>query len=65
MTYLLDTNVISEVRKRQRCDPHVYRWWSKVRDSELHLSVLVVGEIRKGIEGVRGKDPQQALQSPG
>lgn len=60
MTYLLDTNVISEVRKRERCDPHVYGWWGRVRDSELHLSVLVVGEIRKGIETVRGKDPRQA-----
>ncbi len=60
MSYLLDTNVISEVRKQERSDRNVHRWWSGVRDSELHLSVLVLGEIRKGIEGVRGKDPQQA-----
>ncbi len=60
MSYLLDTNVISEVRKRKRCDRHVRRWWDQVRDRQLHLSVLVLGEIRKGIEGVRGKNPEQA-----
>ena len=60
MTYLLDTNVISEVRKKKRCDRHVRRWWGGVRDSELHLSVLVLGEIRRGIESVRRKDPSQA-----
>ena len=60
MTYLIDTNVISEVRKKDRCDPNVRRWWSRVRDTDLHLSVLVLGEIRKGIEVVRRKNPQQA-----
>ena len=60
MSYLLDTNVISEIRKQERSDRNVYRWWSGVRDAELHLSVLVLGEIRKGTEGVRGKDPKQA-----
>ena len=60
MTYLLDTNVISEVRRKERCDRHVSRWWAGVRDSELHLSVLVLGEIRRGIETVKRKDPPQA-----
>ena len=65
MRFLLDTNVISEVRKRDRCDPNVLQWWSEVRDEDLCLSVLVVGEIRRGIEGIRGKDQQQveALES--
>lgn len=61
MKYLLDTNVISEVRKKQRRDPHVGRWWSRVRDSEIYLSVLVLGEIRKGIEIARRKDLQKAV----
>jgi len=58
--YLIDTNVISEVRKRERCDPHVARWWATVADADLFLSVLVLGEVRQGIERVRTRDKSQA-----
>ena len=60
MSYLIDTNVISEIRKGDRCHPAVAAWWSKVGDDEIYLSVLTTGEIRKGIENVRRRDPDAA-----
>lgn len=60
MNYLIDTNIISEVRKGKRCDPNVASWYEKIEDASLYLSVLVIGEIRKGIERIRLKDPVQA-----
>lgn len=58
--YLLDTNVISEIRKQRRCDTNVARWYETVESAELFLSVLVLGEIRKGVENVRKRDARQA-----
>ena len=58
--YLLDTNVVSELRKRERCDENVTNWYTSVSDDELFLSVLTLGEIRKGIELIRDRDPDQA-----
>lgn len=60
MTWLVDTNVISEVQKRDRCHPAVAVWWTSVEDRDLFLSVLTLGEIRRGIEGVRSRDPTRA-----
>ena len=60
MRCLIDTNIISEVRKGDRCDPNVARWYESLEDDSLYLSVLVLGEIRKGIELVRPRDPSQA-----
>lgn len=60
MTWLIDTNVISEVRKRGRCHPNVARWWNGVRREDLFLSVVTLGEIRRGIESIRPRDPVQA-----
>ena len=60
MNYLIDTNIISEVRKGRRCDPNVASWYEKIEDASLYLSVLVIGEIREGIERVRSKDNAQA-----
>lgn len=60
MTYLIDTNVISEVRKGGRCDPAVAAWWRTVDDADLFLSVLVLGEIRQGLERLRGRDAVRA-----
>ena len=59
--YLLDTNVVSELRKRERCDENVTAWYARVSDDELFLSVLTLGEIRKGIELIRDRDPNQAV----
>lgn len=55
MSWLLDTNVVSEIRKGKRGDPGVVRWASG-RDDEAWLSVLTVGEIRRGIELKRRRD---------
>ena len=60
MTYLLDTNVLSELPKGPRCNAHVATWFSGVADEALCPSVLVVGEIRGGIEAVRRRDPRRA-----
>ena len=58
--YLLDTNIISEIRKGPRCHPNVAAWYSNLEEESLYLSVLVLGEIRKGIEGLRGRDAWKA-----
>lgn len=60
MTWLVDTNIISEVRKGPRCHPGVAAWWAAVEDRDLFLSVLTLGEIRRGIEGIRHRDPAKA-----
>jgi predicted nucleic acid-binding protein len=49
MSYLLDTNVVSEL-VRKKPSPRVVRWFDEVPDDALHLSTLTVGEIRKGVE---------------
>lgn len=58
MSYLVDTNVISELR-RKRPDPNVADWFTKRSASSLFLSVLTLGEIRKGIE--KYTDPERRL----
>jgi predicted nucleic acid-binding protein len=58
--YLLDTNVVSELRKGQRANPNVLAWFLTVDDDDLFISVLVLGEIRSGIERIRSSDPAQA-----
>ena len=60
MSYLLDTNVISELRKGPRASPAVLRWFAAVADEDLRLSVVVVGELRQGVERVRRRDPTSA-----
>ncbi len=60
MNYLIDTNIISEVRKGVKCDPNVAAWYESIADADIYLSVLVLGEIRKGIERARPKDSDQA-----
>lgn len=60
MNYLLDTNIISEVRKGAKCDSNVAAWYDSIDDADIFLSVLVLGEIRKGVERARPRDPAQA-----
>ena len=59
--YLLDTNVVSELRKAK---PHgaVIRWIKDVPESELHLSAVTIGEIQAGIEMTRTQDPAKAIE---
>ncbi len=60
MTYLIDTNVVSELRKRERCHPAVADWFAGVAADEVFLSVLTLGEIRRGIELIRRRDEPSA-----
>jgi len=57
--YLLDTNVVSELRKAR---PHgaVVAWLEAVPDAELHLSAMTLGEIQAGIEITREQDAAKA-----
>ena len=59
--YLLDTNVLSELRKRKR-NPNVANWVRTVPGSELHLSTITFFEIERGIESQRRTDPAFAKQ---
>lgn len=60
MSYLIDTNVLSELR-RKAPDPGVVSWFSQRPPGTLYLSVLTLGEIRKGIEGVAEAARRQPL----
>jgi predicted nucleic acid-binding protein len=60
VSLLLDTNIVSELRKGLRANPDVRAWFETINDFEIHLSVLTVGEVRRGIENIRTKDPKQA-----
>ena len=59
MTYLLDTVVLSEMRKRKP-DANVLSWLDSVANSELHLSVITCAEIERGIERQRAENPSFA-----
>ncbi len=65
MSFLLDTNVISELRKDDRTHPGVASWFAERADEEVFLSVLTVGEIRRGIENVRRRDLDTAAALDG
>jgi hypothetical protein len=60
LTFLVDTNVISELRKGTACNKNVARWYASVDGNDLYLSVLVLGEIRKGVESLRRRDAGRA-----
>jgi toxin FitB len=57
--YLLNTNVVSELRRQK---PHgaVLAWLSSVADSDLHLSTVTIGELQAGVELTREQDPAKA-----
>jgi toxin FitB len=60
VSFLLDTNVVTELRKGPRIHPGVATWIASVDDAALHLSVLVAGELRSGVERLRPRDPASA-----
>lgn len=60
MSYLIDTNVLSELRKRTP-DAQVVRWLSERPATTLYLSVLTLGELRKGIEALPEGDRKRSL----
>jgi predicted nucleic acid-binding protein len=59
--YLLDTNVVSELRRPR---PHgaVLAWLREVADSDVHLSAVTIGEVQAGIEITREQDPGKAAE---
>lgn len=63
--YLLDTNVVSELRKGGRANATVVDWFAEVPEESLFISVLTVGELRRGIESIRRRDPDGASSLDG
>ena len=59
MNYLLDTNVVSETRK-PRPDPNVVTWLTSVSRSDMFISAMVIGELRRGVEMLYRRDRQRA-----
>lgn len=59
--WLLDTNVISEVRKA-RPHPGVLAWLERQPRADLFLSAATIGEIQRGVETIRGNNPDKALE---
>ncbi len=60
MKYLLDTNVILELAAKQP-NPHVLEWIDEVDSSMLYLSVITIGEIRKGVEKLETSKRKPAI----
>jgi toxin FitB len=61
--YLVDTNIISEARKGVRANPVVRTFWKSINPDDLYLSVVTMGELRRGVENLRhrGDDAQADL----
>ena len=60
MKFLLDTNIIAEIRKGSRANARVRSWFAALEADAILLSVVTIGEIRRGIENVRRRDPLAA-----
>lgn len=60
MNVLLDTNVLAELRKGSRANPGVRAWFNALEPDAIRLSVVTIGEIRRGIESIRRRDPAAA-----
>lgn len=60
MSYLVDTSVLSEARKGVRANAGVVSWFAEVADHELYVSVLTVGELRRGIDRIARRDASAA-----
>ena len=60
MSYLIDTNVLCELVKKTP-NKQVVKWLKKVPDDKLCISVITLGEIRKGIEGLPKSKKKEKL----
>jgi toxin FitB len=60
VSWLVDTNVLSELRKGDRADSGVRLWFAAADDGDIFTSVLVLGEVRRGIESIRRRDATAA-----
>lgn len=54
--YLIDTNVVSELRKGDRGNAGVRAFWQKVEPATLFVSVVTIGELRRGVDNLRARD---------
>jgi predicted nucleic acid-binding protein len=61
VSFLVDTNVLSELRRAQP-HPSLTEWFRVNRHAEIFVSALVMGEIRRGIEHVRGTEPRKVIE---
>ncbi|MEM1295131.1 MAG: type II toxin-antitoxin system VapC family toxin [Verrucomicrobiota bacterium] len=61
MAFLLDTNVVSELRRKQRCHPNVAKWQSDVESTGCFISVVTLMEIINGIEATKRRDAKFAV----
>ncbi len=66
--YLLDTHVVSELRKRERADPGIRHFFSQLGQEadQAWISVITLGELRRGVERIRhrgDRDQARALES--
>lgn len=52
--------MLSELRKGERCEPTVRSWFDSLKDEQIFVSVLTLGEIRRGIESLRRRDHRAA-----
>jgi toxin FitB len=57
---LIDTNIISEIQKGRNGNVEVQRWYEGVDRHDIFVSVLVVGELKIGIERLRRRNAEQA-----
>ena len=62
MTYLVDTNVWSELRNRGKCDANVRAWAASVPETALYLSVVTVLELERGVLRVERRDATQGAR---
>lgn len=57
MSFLLDTNVLSDLRRARPADGALLAWFATQPSESLYLSVLTLGEIRQGVERIRRRAP--------
>lgn len=60
MNVLVDTNVVSELKRGRNANPRVAEWFSKLPTELVFTSVIVLGEVRRGIELIARRDKPQA-----
>jgi predicted nucleic acid-binding protein len=61
VSWLLDTNIVSELREGERAHAGLRAWFARAEEESLYTSVLLVGELRRGIESLRRRDVPSAL----
>jgi toxin FitB len=59
--FLLDTNVLSELRKHHKAHPHVIAWFAAMSSDLLYISPIIVAEIELGVKSIERRDKAQGL----